>query len=29
MPIWAAMIDVDCGADDPMTAHLRVPAPGR
>ena len=23
--IWAAMFGVDCGADDPMTAHLRAP----
>jgi hypothetical protein len=28
MSIWAAMIDVDCRADDPMTAHLRLPALG-
>jgi hypothetical protein len=25
MSIWAAMIDVGCGADDPMTAHLVCP----
>jgi hypothetical protein len=26
MSIWAAMIDVDCVADDPVTAYLGVPA---
>jgi hypothetical protein len=28
MLIWAAMIDVGFGVDDPMTAHLGCPAPG-
>jgi hypothetical protein len=25
MPIWAAVIDMDCGADGLMTAHLVCP----